>query len=136
MNAPASGPGLKLALKLEAEALTVNIMPPEPRPKPFKLALEVTWPWRSIWQGVCPTALTADFWVDYQGKTIWRWSQGQTFAQVETPVEIPGAAPVSFPVIWMVDPQVVYHEGIYTVHAVFVASQQVVGCPLRILVVT
>lgn len=135
MNAPAQANRLRVALKLEVDALTVNQMPPGPRPKPFMLALEVEWPYRSIWQGLCPTALLFDFWVEHKGHCLWRWSQGQIFAQVETPVKIPGGNPVSFPGTWMVDPAVIQEEGLYTVHGIFIASRQEVRQPLRISLV-
>ena len=83
---------LKVDLEPEAEEIWLNKMPPSPSPKPFDLTLEVEWPYRSIWKGICPTSQIYDFFVEFDGECIWQWSSGKSFLQALTPVAIPGGS--------------------------------------------
>lgn len=57
------------------------------------LILLVRWPFRSIWKGQCPTTQLYDFWIEFNGKAIWRWSDGKMFAEVIHPFPF-RAAPI------------------------------------------
>jgi hypothetical protein len=115
---------LKIDLKLETQELWLNKMPPSPAAKPFPFALEVEWPYRSIWQGLCPTSQLYDFFVEHDGQLVWRWSQDRFFLQVLTPVFIPGGSPIAFPETWIVEPEKIEHEGTYSLRGIFIASRQ------------
>ena len=115
---------LKVDLEPEAEEIWLNMMPPSPSPKPFDLTLEVEWPYRSIWKGICPTSQIYDFFVEFDGECIWQWSSGKSFLQALTPVAIPGGSPHSFTETWIIRPDIIQSEGIYTVRGLFIASGQ------------
>ena len=115
---------LKVDLKLETEELWLNKMPPSPPPRPFKIALEVEWPNRSVWKGICPTSQIYDFFVEFEGQRIWQWSQGKFFLQALTPVAIPGGSPHTFSETWIIEPEKIQSEGLYTVCGLFIASGQ------------
>lgn len=117
--------GLEVLLKLGVDVLWVNKMPPGPQPPQFMdLTLQVKWPYRSIWEGWCPTTQIYDFSIEYKGKTIWRWSDGKVFGQVMTPVRIPGGRFHEFAETWKFNPNDIKSEGTYTARALFVASGQ------------
>lgn len=119
---------LQIALKTGTDILWVNKMPGGSQPAQAQcmdLTLLVQWPCRSIWRGQCPTAKIYDFWIEYNGKHIWRWSDGKVFAEVITPVSIPGGSEFhEFAEIWKINPDDIVSEGIYTARALFVASRQ------------
>ena len=119
-------PTLEICLKLEAEVLWVD---KEPSTEPsleqsMDLTLMVKWPYRSIWEGSCPTTQIYDFFIERNGNIIWQWSKGKTFLQVQTPVSIPGGDSKEFPVTWSFLPSDIKEEGTYTARAVFIASKQ------------
>ncbi len=119
---------LVVDLKLGTDILWVNKMPPGPQPsQPMDLTLMVKWPYRSIWEGLCPSTQMYDFFIEHEGKTIWTWSQGKVFAQVITPVHIPGGDFHEFPEVWKVNPEDIVSEGTYTARAIFIASGQEVS---------
>ncbi|MCK4732223.1 MAG: hypothetical protein KAT65_07170, partial [Methanophagales archaeon] len=60
-------------------------------------------------------------------KTIWTWSQDRAFAQIITPVYIPGGDFHEFPEVWKVNPEDIVSEGTYTARAIFIASGQEVS---------
>ena len=117
---------LEVELRTETDILWVNKMPGGSQPAQcMGLTLLVRWPYRSIWRGLCPTTQLYDFWIEFNGKTIWRWSDGKMFAQVITPVSIPGGSDFhEFPEVWKINPDDIVSEGIYTARALFVASRQ------------
>jgi len=117
-------PCLKVALKLETNELCINKMPPSPPPRPFKMTLEVEWPYRSVWKGICPTSQVYDFFVEFDGKLIWQWSKGKFFLQALTPIAIPGGNPHAFSETWIIEPDILPAEGAYTVRGLFIASGQ------------
>jgi len=88
------------------------------------LTLMVKWPYRSIWEGSCPTTQIYDFFIDLNDYPIWQWSKGKTFLQVQTPVSIPGGISKEFPVTWSFLSTDIKEEGTYTARAVFIASGQ------------
>lgn len=116
---------------LEVELSTTDIlwvdkMPGGSQPEQcMELMLLVRWPYRSIWRGHCPTTQLYDFWIEFNGKAIWRWSDGKMFAQVITPVSIPGGSDFhEFSEVWKINPVDIVSEGIYTARALFIASGQ------------
>lgn len=114
---------LQVALILEDDTLWIDKMPGSANTEQtMALTLSVTWPFRSIWESQCPTTQRHDFWIEYQGNTLWRWSDGQVFADVITPVKIPGGSPHKFTEVWPVNTAAITDEGIYTAHAVHIAS--------------
>lgn len=116
---------LEVALKTGTDILWLNKMPGGPQPSQcLELTLLVKWPWRSIWQGRCPTTQIYDFWIEYDGKPIWRWSDGKVFAEVITPVSIPGGDFHEFVEVWKINPDNIVSEGIYKAGALFIASGQ------------
>ncbi|MBN1518391.1 hypothetical protein JXA32_17650 [Candidatus Sumerlaeota bacterium] len=117
--------GLIVTLKPEAEKLTLNKMPSvSVSSTPFNIALEVQWPFRSIWRGICPTSQIYDFFVEFDGKIVWQWSRDKVFSQVLKPVSISGGAPHVFAETWHVDPETITSEGVYTIRGLFIASNQ------------
>jgi hypothetical protein len=119
---------LVVDLKLGADILWVNKMPPRPQPSQgMDLTLLVKWPYRSIWEGHCPSTQIYDFFIEHEGKTIWTWSQGKAFAQVITPVYIPGNDFHEFSEVWKINPDDLESEGTYTARAIFIASGQEVS---------
>ena len=89
------------------------------------LILLVRWPFRSIWKGQCPTTQLYDFWIEFNGKAIWRWSDGKMFAEVITPISIPGGSDFhEFTEVWKINPAEIVSEDIYTARALFMASGQ------------
>ncbi len=124
---------LILDLELGSDVLWVNKMLPGPNPpQSFDLTLLVKWPYRSVWEGQCPTTQIYDFWIEYGKETIWRWSDGKFFAQVVTPVTIPGGDFHRFPEVWSFKPETIEHEGSYVARALFVASGQVVSRDFKV----
>lgn len=124
---------LKLELKLEHDPLWVDKQPgPRRPPQGTAFTLRVKWPYRSIWQGQCPTSQIFDFCVEYNGKPIWTWSEGRVFAQVVTPVTIPGGNWHEFSGAWKINPKTIKAEGAYTAKAVFIASGQEVKKSFKI----
>ncbi len=117
---------LEIVLKTGTDILWINKMPGEAKPSEcMDLAMLVQWPFRSIWRGQCPTTQIYDFWVEYSGIPMWRWSDGKVFAEVITPVSIPGGSEFhEFVEIWKINPDDIVSEGIYTARALFVASRQ------------
>lgn len=117
--------GLRVLLRLGTDVLWVNKMPPGPQPPQFMdLTLQVKWPYRSIWEGWCPTTQTYDFSIEHKGKTIWRWSDGRIFGQAMTRVYIPGGRFHEFTEGWKFNPNDIELEGTYTARSLFVASGQ------------
>ena len=123
---------LKVDLKVETEELWLNKMPPSPHPKPFKIALEVEWPYRSIWKGICPSSQVYDFFVEFEGEPIWQWSQNKFFVHMLTPVWISGGSPYTFSETWVIEPEIIKSEGLYTVRGLFIASGQEVEKQVQI----
>ena len=119
-------PVLELDLKLSTDVLVVNKMPGlvPPQGPEMQLTLVVTWPYRSIWKGTCPTSQLYDFSIEYKGETIWKWSEQMAFSQVITFVEIPGGSSRTYTEVWKVDPADIESEGTYTARAIFIASGQ------------
>ncbi len=117
-------PCLRVNLKLETAEIWINKMPPSPSPKPFKITLEVEWPYRSVWKGICPTSQLYDFFVEFEGQRIWQWSHGRFFSQVLTPVSIPGGSTHAFPETWIIEQDTIQSEGLYTIRGLFIASGQ------------
>lgn len=118
---------LALELKVEPDFVWVDMLPPGPPARQqIQLTLLVQWPYRSIWEGECPTTQLYDFTVEFEGKLLWRWSDKQVFDAVTTPVKIPGGAPVAYPVIWECDPAELSAEGCYLARATYIASGQTV----------
>ena len=117
---------LEVELRMETDILWVSKMPGGSQPAQcMGLTLLVRWPYRSIWRGLCPTTQLYDFWIEFNGKTIWRWSDGKMFAQVITPVSIPGGSDFhEFPEVWKINPDDIVSEGIYVARALFIASGQ------------
>lgn len=118
------GPHLNIDLELEADELWLEKMPPSPPLKPFKIVLKVEWPYRSIWKGICPTTQIYDFFVEFGGQSIWRWSKNKFFSPVLTPVLIPGGKAQAFLETWIIDPNIIQSEGSYTIRGLFIASGQ------------
>lgn len=86
------------------------------------LTQAVLWPYRSIWEGECPSSQLYDFWIEYQGKTIWRWSDHQAFLEVVTPIEIPGGSEIEASEAWTIDANSIHEEGLYTAKTLHIAS--------------
>ena len=124
--------------KLELELIVpdpfwVNKMPGTGSNKQYMpMTLIVEWPFRSIWRGTCPTAQRYDFMIEKDGKTIWKWSTGRKFAQVITPVVIPGGKPMEYTVNWEFLGKEIEEEGTYTAKALFIASNQTIEKPFEI----
>lgn len=108
---------LLVTLKLEQDTFWLGAPDQE-----MKLTLSVLWPYRSIWEGECPNSQLHDFWVEFAGETIWRWSDEQAFLDVITPVAIPGGSEHEFSETWRINPEVITQEGIYTAKALHIAS--------------
>jgi hypothetical protein len=62
--------------------------------------------------------------VEFDGECIWQWSNGKSFLQALTPVAIPGGSPHFFTETWIIRPDIIQSEGIYTVRGLFIASGQ------------
>ncbi len=132
-KALAAAKSLKVDLKLEHNVLWVDKSPgPKRPPQCTSLTLRVKWPYRSIWEGICPTTRIFDFSVEYKGKTIWTWSDDKLFAMVITPVTIPGGNWHEFKGIWRIAPEAIPSEGTYTARGVFVATGQEVSKDFKI----
>jgi len=125
-------PRLKVDLVLETEELCLEKMPPSPPPRPFKITLEVEWPYRSVWKGICSTSQVYDFFVEFEGQCIWQWSSGKFFLQLLTPVSIPGGSPHRFTETWIIEPDTIPSEGLYTVRGLFIPSGQEVDKQVHI----
>jgi hypothetical protein len=123
---------LRVALRLNPEEIRIDKMPPAPLVPALEITLEVEWPYRSIWRGICPTTQIYDFFVEFEGKTKWQWSQGKFFAPALTPVAIPGGSPHAFTETWIIKPDTVKGEGLYTVRGLFIASGQVAERQIQI----
>lgn len=115
---------LELGLKVAVEVLNVARKSPQPVKQALGLTLSVKWPYRSIWEGMCPSAKIYDFIIEHNGQPIWQWSGDRMFAQVMTPVRIPGGKVVEYSVNWEFLPDQIKEEGTYTVTATFIASGQ------------
>ena len=117
---------LEVDLKLGVDVLLVNKMPSTAphMEQSMTLALQVMWPFRSIWRGLCPTSQVYDFFIERDEQIIWQWSKGQMFSQALTMVEIVGGRPYEYPVTWHFFPKDIDHEGTYVARAIFIASGQ------------
>ena len=97
-------------------------------PQPLRsisLALEVEWPYRSIWRGECPSAQLFDFWLyGPDGRELWQWSEGMIFVNEPTKVEVPGGAPRSAKVQWFFYDRAIPAAGEYLIRAIFLPSGQ------------
>ena len=120
---------LEIVLKLGTDILWVNKMPAGSQPSQcMDLTLLVKWPYRSIWEGRCPTTQIYEFSIEHKNKTIWKWGDGKVFAQVITPVYIPGSSDFhEFTEVWKINPDDIVSEGTYTARALFIASGQQVS---------
>lgn len=120
---------LEVELKTGTDTLWINKMPGGSQPAQcMDLGLLVKWPYRSIWRGQCPTTQIYEFWIVYNGKPIWTWSEGKVFAEVVTPVDIPGGSEFhEFAEVWKINSDTIVSEGLYTARALFVASGQEVS---------
>ncbi|MEW6388311.1 MAG: BsuPI-related putative proteinase inhibitor [Thermodesulfobacteriota bacterium] len=117
---------LKLELDLESEVLKVPKPPPgvpDPRQN-YALALKVTNLYKHPWEGVCPTSQLYDFFIEKNGKEIWRWSKDRVFLQVITLVVIYAADPKVYRVTWSFSPEEIKSAGTYRARAIFIASKQ------------
>lgn len=117
---------LKVEVKPEKKVLWVNKMPlAHPIAQAMEVSLLVTWPYRSIWTGSCPTAQIYDFWIEYGKTVVWRWSKERYFADQKTEVKIPGGPdPRVYTEIWKFNPKSIKKEGTYTLRGRFIASGQ------------
>lgn len=117
---------LEVDLKLETDTLWINKMPGDSHPsQAMDLSLLVKWPYRSIWEGRCPTSQLYEFSIEYNNEVLWKWSDGRVFSQVITPVIIPGGSEFhEFFEVWKISPTDIKCEGTYTAHVFFVASGQ------------
>ncbi len=117
---------LEIALKPEVDILWINKMHGASQPsQSMNLTLLVKWPYRSIWEGRCPTTQIYEFWIECDGKPIWTWSEGKYFTDVVTPVVIPGGQVFhEFTEVWKIHPDDSLSEGFYTARALFKASGQ------------
>lgn len=116
---------LEVELAVDPNPLWINAMPGGPNPpSALELTLRVRWPYRSIWEGVCPTSQFYDFWVEHDGKEIWRWSADKHFKPVVSQIAIPGGDFHEFPEIWKVGKDDVPGEGTYVAKTIFIASGQ------------
>lgn len=126
------GPSLKVGLIPETEELWLDMMPPSPPVRPFKVTLEVEWPYKCIWQGICPTSQLYDFFVEFDGKCLWQWSKDRVFMEALTPVTIQGGRPYAFTETWLIDPGAIPSEGVYSLRGIFIASGQEVEKQIQI----
>ncbi|HRF38598.1 MAG TPA: BsuPI-related putative proteinase inhibitor [Saprospiraceae bacterium] len=124
-----------LDIDLKEDTLWINKMPGPameypPQMKSIKIKLSVTWPFRSIWHGECPSSQLFDFGIENpEGKTIWRWGQCMMFKPEPTKVQIPGASPKSVTAPWQYFEDAITVEGLYVAKAEFIASGQVIRKP-------
>jgi len=118
----------KLELHLQVpEKFWVNKMPgPGPIKHFFPILLTVEWPYRSIWQGTCPTSQLFDFTIEKNGCSIWKWSSNKFFLQTLTPLVIPGGKPIEYAANWEFKANEIKEEGTYIAKAQFIASNQVI----------
>lgn len=125
INDPETQNKLEIRVKPDTDILWVDKMPGLKIPQSVALTLLAKWPFRSIWEGICPTAQTFDFSIERKGETLWQWSKGKIFAQVQTPVSVPGAEYVKIATeSWYFYPDEIKSEGIYTARAKFIATGQ------------
>lgn len=123
---PENGDKLEVDFKLGVDVLWVNKMPSTAphMEQNMMLTLQIRWPFRSIWRGICPTSKIYDFFIERDGQIIWQWSKGQVFSQALTMVEIVGGRLYEYPVAWHFYPKDIDHEGTYAARAIFIASGQ------------
>lgn len=115
-------------LRLGNDVLMIKKTPPAPITQEcMELTLLVKWPFRSIWEGRCPTSQIYDLTIEHNGNIIWRWSDDKVFMTVITPVYIPGGDFHEFTEVWKINPDDVEVEGTYTARAIFIASGQEVS---------
>lgn len=131
---PEKKPRVWLTLGLENNTLWINRMPGPgayrfpPDLRRMSLALEVQWPFRSIWQGECPTSQVFDFWIeDPDGRELWQWGEGILFETKLTTVEVPGGGPLAAKVEWFFYERSILEPGRYRARAVFLPTGQEVG---------
>jgi|GEM_PF-2716608 len=99
----------------------------------LELTLLVQWPYRSIWQGECPSSQTYDFFIEREGNIIWQWSADKVFKPVITSVNIPGGDPIEFATVsWSFSPEEI-EEGEYSAQALFIATNQTVSQEFEIM---
>lgn len=116
---------LEIDLEIESDVLLINKTQTKHQlSQGVTLTLLIKWPYRSIWQGCCPTTKLYDFSIEHNGKTIWRWSDGKLFATVVTPVLISGGDFEKFTEVWLINPNQIPSEGEYVAKALFIASGQ------------
>ncbi len=126
---------MKLDLELKEDTLWIDKTPgPTPKYPPqmksFTLKLSVTWPFKSVWKGECPTSQLYDFGIeDPDGKTIWQWSNCMMFRPETTKVQIPGGSPRAVKAPWYYFEDSIVKEGLYVAKAEFIASGQVIRKP-------
>lgn len=120
-------PPKQLVVKLKLSTDILHIMKKSPKTRPSQclgLKLMVKWPYRSIWEGHCPTSQLYEFTIEYLDKIIWRWSENKFFTQALTPVRIPGGRFHEFEENWVIKPDDAMSEGSYTARTLFIASGQ------------
>ena len=123
---------LDIKLDLTDNTLWINKMPgpaPDfpPTMKEVQVGFAVQWPYRSIWEGECPSTQLYDIWIeDPCNRMVWKWSRSLRFLDEVTPVELPGGSPKIVSVPWHYFDDAITQEGTYVVAAKFIASGQIV----------
>ena len=68
---------LQIDLKLQHNPLWIDKQPgPKKGMRSTTFTLLVKWPYRSIWEGQCPTTQLYDFFVEYKGKKVYFCCKG------------------------------------------------------------
>lgn len=128
---------LTLALKLDLKDDTLWIdrepgLPSAfpPRLRRLDLTFEILWPYRSEWQGSCPTSQFMELTIeDPQGQKIWSWSSEMLFVREPIEIKILGGSPKSTTVHWHYFESAISTAGMYVATATFLASGQILRRP-------
>ncbi|MCC6143503.1 MAG: hypothetical protein IT368_06825 [Candidatus Hydrogenedentes bacterium] len=90
-------------------------------PRQLAITLTVTWDGEVPWEGTAPTSRIYDLTIMDGGDEIWRWSDGQAFAQAITPISVPARGALSYTEVWTAPADL--PPGTYTVTGYFVPAQ-------------
>ncbi|KIX13928.1 BsuPI-related putative proteinase inhibitor [Dethiosulfatarculus sandiegensis] len=91
---------------------------------PLTMTLSAIWTKRSVWHGLCPTSQIYDFWAEFNGKEIWRWSADRVFMPVVTQVVMTGHVPYHYSESWLIPPEAISEPGTLMLNGIYIPTGQ------------
>lgn len=114
-----------MEVELAAEPVIIHLSKVSDAPAiPLIMTLTATWSKRSVWHGFCPTSQIYDFWAEFNGKEIWRWSADRVFMPVLTQVVMTGQVPYHYSESWLISPEAISEPGTLMLNGIYIPTGQ------------